>query len=231
MKNKLLHYLPCFFAISLIIVVTGAGYIYIGSFFELVNFFDSTGKSSISGSAIEHNQADRITKQTNTPHADNSRKYVKKSIKPNSSKKTDEDYSPPLKTAALPENQLQDKEELDKDFEQFLKENGIDYETEKNWLSDRAEEYRKKPGKALKRSYSEGEKQIINTYHVKDTKLTDNGEVWIKIDPDKTNTSSIEKMMSAAAELYSDGTEPVKVVVWEDSRPKEVRTFFGAPIF
>ena len=60
---------------------------------------------------------------------------------------------------------------------------------------------------------------------------TPNGEVWIRLDPAEAEGLSVEELSAKAAELYGDGIDPLKIVVWVGNRARAVNTFNGHPIF
>ena len=123
------------------------------------------------------------------------------------------------------------REELDSMFRDFLEEKGMSYDEEiaKHLPSDTLN----KPSEdeVIEKEYPQAEKTLIENYDVEEARFTENGEVWIRLDSNDANENSINKMMNEAANLYGDGSSPIKVVVWQGNRTRAVRTFFGPPMF
>ncbi|WP_319526478.1 hypothetical protein [uncultured Desulfosarcina sp.] len=73
--------------------------------------------------------------------------------------------------------------------------------------------------------------RLKEEYPVQDARRTPNGEVWIRLDPAEAEGLSVEELSAKAAELYGDGIDPLKIVVWVGNRARAVNTFNGHPIF
>ncbi len=73
--------------------------------------------------------------------------------------------------------------------------------------------------------------QLEEEYRISHAKRKGDHEVWIKLDPEEARGLSLDELSAKAAELYSDGIDPIKIVVWVGRRPQVVRTFNGPQMF
>ena len=120
---------------------------------------------------------------------------------------------------------------LDRDFRRFLDDRGLS-----PGELDRAEaefsarepkpETKNDPDLELPQQATQ---MLKEAYPVKDARKKADGEVWLRLDPSEAEGLSMDALSAKAAELYGDGIDPMKIVVWVDNRPRAGEHFQWSP--
>ncbi|PIE73715.1 MAG: hypothetical protein CSA20_01955 [Deltaproteobacteria bacterium] len=136
----------------------------------------------------------------------------------------------PVAAPPLQQNKVSRTSKLDQEFKQFLAARGESMKKGAEMFVP-VSSHRKQEKTNDWQLPEEVTRQLKDEYHISDARGKANGEVWLQLDPAEAENLSVEELSVRAAELYGDGVDPIKIVVWVGRRPQIVQTFNGPPLF